>query len=473
MEALTKEALVHWRVVVERADPTGSVQRCVIADIERSGMPRESEVGMSHDEGKVVLHALQSLIVTDQAREFARAARQCMGCGRPRVLKEHRYRHLDTLFGRVVVPAPRFERCRCGHASQASPVSALLPHRTTPGLRHLQAKLSALMPYRRAADVLDTFLPPLSSLNYSTTRNRVLRVGQAIEDELQDCIEHERTTAGPVESMVVGIDGAFVKAVPTETRRKDLEVVVGRIEVSGRPRELFAVVREPGGQARERLRATLRRAGRGPATRQDEMRELPGRWLGAEQRYRLDWFHLRRRIERIGKVLYYLPRIGSEDFHDRVRVYYRDLRRVKWRLWARATRHGPWMIALSQFASHLLVHRNEALSAGISVERIDDVLDRLDELRRYVLLNQRSLVDYGRVWRAGERVSTAHIESTVNQLVSYRMCKKQQMRWSRPGAQLVLHVRTALLNGRLESYTGLRVPSTCAVVNDNTMSLAA
>jgi hypothetical protein len=443
-------------------------------------MPREFEVRMSPDESKLVLHALQSVIVTDQAREFAQAARQCVGCRRPRVLKDHRYRYLDILFGRVVVPAPRFKRCRCGHASRASPVSALLPHRTTPGLRHLQAKLGALMPYRRAADVLDTFLPPLSSFHYSTTRNRLLHVGQAIEDELQDCIEHERTTADPAGSMVVGIDGAFVKAVPMETRRKDLEVVVGRIEVPGRPHELFAVVREPGGQSRERLRATLRRAGRGPATRlvvlsdgEDEMRELPGRWLGAEQRHRLDWFHLRRRVERIGKVLYYLPRIGSEDFHDRVRVYYRDLRRVKWRLWARATRHGPWMIALSQFASHLLIHRNEALSAGISVERIDDVLGRLDELRRYVLLNQRSLVDYGSVWRAGERVSTAHIESTVNQLVSYRMCKKQQMRWSQPGAQLLLHVRTALLNGRLENYTGLRVPTTGTVASDTTMPLAA
>jgi hypothetical protein len=297
MAALTKEALVHWRVVVERADdPTGSMQRRVIADVERSGMPRESEVGMSHDESKLVLHALQSVIVTDQAREFAQAARQCVGCRRPRVLKEHRYRHLDTLFGRVVVPAPRFERCRCGHASRASPVSALLPHRTTPGLRHLQARLGALMPYRRAADVLDTFLPPLSSFHYSTTRNRLLHIGQAIEDELQDGIEHERTTTDPAGSMVVGIDGAFVKAVPTETRRKDLEVVVGRIEVPSRPHELFAVVREPGGQSRERLRATLRRAGRGPATRlvvlsdgEDEMRELPGRWLGAEQRHRLDW----------------------------------------------------------------------------------------------------------------------------------------------------------------------------------------
>jgi hypothetical protein len=54
-------------------------------------------------------------------------------------------------------------------------------------------------------------LPPLSSFHYSTTRNRLLRVGQAIEDELQDSIEHERTAADPIESMVVGIDGRLSK----------------------------------------------------------------------------------------------------------------------------------------------------------------------------------------------------------------------------------------------------------------------
>jgi len=54
----------------------------------------------------------------------------------------------------------------------------------------------------------------------------------------------------------------------------------------------------------------------------------------------------------------------------------------------------------------------------------------------------------------GERVSTAHVQSTVNQLVNWRMRKKQQMRWSAAGAQLLLHMRTANLNGRLGHYVG-------------------
>jgi hypothetical protein len=93
-------------------------------------------------------------------------------------------------------------------------------------------------------------------------------------------------------------------------------------------------------------------------------------------------------------------------------------------------------------------------SAGRAVERIDCMLERLEEFRRYLYANGESLVNYNHAWIAGERVSTAHVESTVNQLVNWRMCKKQQMRWSATGAQLLLHVRTADLNGRLGHYVG-------------------
>ena len=50
--------------------------------------------------------------------------------------------------------------------------------------------------------------------------------------------------------------------------------------------------------------------------------------------------------------------------------------------------------------------------------------------------------------------STAHMESTVNQLINWRICKKQQMGWSRAAVQYLLHVKAAAINGRLEQYTG-------------------
>jgi hypothetical protein len=80
--------------------------------------------------------------------------------------------------------------------------------------------------------------------------------------------------------------------------------------------------------------------------------------------------------------------------------------------------------------------------------------DRLDELRSYLYANREATRGYAEARRRGERVSTAHVESTVNQLINWRMCKKKQMAWSRRGAHYLLHVKTAVLNGRLERYTG-------------------
>ena len=82
-------------------------------------------------------------------------------------------------------------------------------------------------------------------------------------------------------------------------------------------------------------------------------------------------------------------------------------------------------------------------------------------------------MDYGQAWRQGERVLTANIESTVNQLINQRMSKKRQMRWSRIGAQLMLHVRTAHLNSRLERYCGLPQPVEWRLVNGNEFLRAA
>ena len=87
--------------------------------------------------------------------------------------------------------------------------------------------------------------------------------------------------------------------------------------------------------------------------------------------------------------------------------------------------------------------------------------------------NATSLLNYNHAHTDGERVSTAHVESTVNQLVNWRMCKKQQMRWSPTGAQSLLHVRTAMLNRRLDRYTGLTALVPVVANDDKPMPRAA
>jgi hypothetical protein len=64
-------------------------------------------------------------------------------------------------------------------------------------------------------------------------------------------------------------------------------------------------------------------------------------------------------------------------------------------------------------------------------ERFKSIEAKLDELRSYLYANRESIRRYAEAYRNGERISTAHVESTVNQLINWRMCKKHQMGWSR------------------------------------------
>ena len=52
--------------------------------------------------------------------------------------------------------------------------------------------------------------------------------------------------------------------------------------------------------------------------------------------------------------------------------------------------------------------------------------------------------------RNGEPISTAFVESSVNEIIAKRMNKKQQMRWNRATVQPFLDVRAAVLNDTLE-----------------------
>lgn len=75
------------------------------------------------------------------------------------------------------------------------------------------------------------------------------------------------------------------------------------------------------------------------------------------------------------------------------------------------------------------------------------LLQKIEEFQTYISNNRPFIVNYGERYRNGERISTGFVESTVNQVISKRMVKKQQMRWSKKGAHLLLQVRTKVLDG--------------------------
>jgi len=100
-----------------------------------------------------------------------------------------------------------------------------------------------------------------------------------------------------------------------------------------------------------------------------------------------------------------------------------------------------------------------------TLRTIDDILFDLDtadpgpeqarmlktvrEFDSYIRANAGRIPNYGERQRAGEAISTAFTESAVNQVISKRMVKKQQVRWTPRGAHLLLQVRTRVLNDQL------------------------
>jgi hypothetical protein len=164
--------------------------------------------------------------------------------------------------------------------------------------------------------------------------------------------------------------------------------------------------------------------------------------FNANKRHILDWYHIARRFEAIGKGLVYLPHV--ENFEQRLSTHRDHLNRAKWKVW-----HGNLSgasIALSSFYDGVDIHVMTA-EADSGQSSAQQVRERLAELWSYLTAKQARLMNYGREYCEGHRISTARVESAVDQLVDWQMAKKQHMRWTRRGGQMLLHARCALLNG--------------------------
>jgi hypothetical protein len=69
-----------------------------------------------------------------------------------------------------------------------------------------------------------------------------------------------------------------------------------------------------------------------------------------------------------------------------------------------------------------------------------------EELEMYIRNNRKFIPYFGERRRHGERITTAFVESTINQVVSRRLVKKRQMEWRLRAACLLLQPRTKVLN---------------------------
>ncbi len=159
----------------------------------------------------------------------------------------------------------------------------------------------------------------------------------------------------------------------------------------------------------------------------------------------LDWFHLSMRVHHVEQVMAGLCALEPPPLLapvDQVQIDVERLRRLLWN-----GHHEKACEALGRIASgakDAVVLNHPAMEAGAR-----RLVARCAALRAYIESNEGALIDYGQRHRAGKPISTSRAEGTVNQLVSARMNKRQQMRWSPRGAHRVLQVRAAVLDGRL------------------------
>jgi hypothetical protein len=75
--------------------------------------------------------------------------------------------------------------------------------------------------------------------------------------------------------------------------------------------------------------------------------------------------------------------------------------------------------------------------------------EKLEEFMNYITTNVAVIPNYADRHRHGEPIATGFVESAVNQVVSKRFVKKQQMRSTPRGAHSLLQVRSRVLNQQL------------------------
>lgn len=180
----------------------------------------------------------------------------------------------------------------------------------------------------------------------------------------------------------------------------------------------------------------------------DDVRQVQ-QYLSPEAECWLDWFHITMRITVMKQMAKGLaketkpsadidgePAVGPEG-----KSIEKELQSLKWNLW-----HGNVERALERIED---LQWDLALTAG-DAENRTKLRKQLGEFNGYIQNNREFIPNYGERYRNGERISTGFVESTVNQVVSKRMVKKQQMAWTERGAHLLLQTRTRVLNGELE-----------------------
>jgi hypothetical protein len=443
-----------WRVKLVAELRPGLTVETEVARIERDEEAGLADLGLRLEEVKQLTAALQAGIVTAQVATVGERRRWCSACGQMLASKGHYRATFRSLFGAVPVRVRRLLVCPCHGPGEPKSFAALElgGGAVAPELAYVTARYAALAPFGKVAALLSELLPIAGARNAGTVRNRTLRVGaEVVQPHAAEAAK--RPAAGAARSVVVGLDGGHVRSRHPQEERH-FEVVAGKVIDARGVQHRFAFTRNGQAASAEAFRQALAAAGAGadtPATvlcdgdaglwrLQQEV--LPGATPV------LDWWHVGVRFEH---ALQTARGLGAGKAATRLADgAVCRLERAKWRLW-----HGRWTGCRRKLVDlrHWTGRRQVRDLAGVGrLQR------HVAELLGYLERNQDALVPYATRRRRGEPISTAFVESAVNEIVAKRMNKAQQMRWGRATVQPFLDVRTAVLNDTLEDAFRRRYP---------------
>jgi hypothetical protein len=142
-----------------------------VADLQRGDLGMDT-LGLQLAEAKDLLTRMQEVVVEEQVRSCLAAKVACPHCDRPLRHKDQRSIAMRTLFGTLRLLSPRWHHCPCRPQERQtfSPLTELLPERTTPGLLYLEAKFAGLMSYGLSAKLLGELLPLGRTLHTTALR---------------------------------------------------------------------------------------------------------------------------------------------------------------------------------------------------------------------------------------------------------------------------------------------------------------
>ncbi len=399
------------------------------------------DVGLSLEEGKAVMAAIQRAVVSIQSSALAEYARTKVRNGTGAVLKDYRRRRIQTAYGTAELKVPRFENDGSVEPCTNWPANC----RSTPEFDTLRARLSAWMSYRAAERLLGELLPIEGGRHHTTFRNRILIEG-AVTDRASDV----RTPETAAKKLNLGLDCTYIRSNdPTEGRLH--EVFFGHIEPDAGNSRVFSSIGENGPDRSRRIRRNLEKAGLTDVTSVSTftdggngLREL-ARGSGVTEKPILDWHHIAQRLQHVRQAAAGLT-TSVPDLPEVTAKIIDEVERLRWRLW-----HGKPNAVSEALAKirPLIKTRRRPSKQRRPLRPWNTLMSSLYFLRKYTGGQEAWMINYAQRHRRGDRVGTSQTESAANSLVNKRMNKSQQMRWSSTGAHCLLQVRAAIINGDL------------------------